>query len=257
MAVIGLLVFFHVFGFLNWLENGIVRVLDPVLNNFYDLSSNVRIAYERQWDKQDLEKNLSELEAKISQLTAENAKLKITEEENKVLREHLRFLTKNSYSYVIGNVIARGDISDSAGVTDSLVIDRGKRDGLYPGLAVLSSQGIIVGKISEVKESISKVDLSYSEKCKLAATILNEEKTAGITEGKLGLTIKMNFIPQDTKLKIDDLVVSSGLEEYIPRGLVIGKISGINSENNELWQNAIIEPIVDINNLIIVSVLLP
>ena len=257
MAVIGLLVFLHIFGWLNWLENSVGRALNPVLSGFYNFSSNIRNVYDWQFNKHDLEKNLKEMEEKLNRLTAENAKLKITEEENKVLREYLRFLAKDDYRYIMANVIARGDISDSAGVVDSIVIDKGREDGVSPGLAVINGQGIIIGKISEVKEDIAKINLTYSKKCKIAATILNEEKTAGITEGKLGLTIEMNFIPQGTKLNIDDLVVTSGLEENIPRGLVVGKIISVDSESNELWQKAIIEPVADINNLIFVSVLLP
>lgn len=253
----GLLVFLNFLGWLDWAESGAGKVLDPVLNRFYGLSSGIRNAYERQIDKEDWAGTKRRLEAEINRLTEENAKLKITEEENKLLREHLRFLTKNDYQYLIGNVIAKGSITESVGVSDSIVIDRGEEDGLRAGLPVLSSQGILIGKIAEVKTSIATVDLTNSKRCKTAATVLNSDKTSGITEGELGLTINMNFIPQNTVINIGDLVVTSGLEENIPRGLVIGKVAEVKKENNALWQQAVIEPLSGINESIIVSVLLP
>jgi rod shape-determining protein MreC len=67
----------------------------------------------------------------------------------------------------------------------------------------------------------------------------------------------MNFIPQSAEISLDDVVVTSGLEQYIPRGLIIGKIIEVTKDNNELWQNAVIESTVDSEDLVIVSVLLP
>ncbi|MBU0619941.1 rod shape-determining protein MreC, partial [Patescibacteria group bacterium] len=82
-----------------------------------------------------------------------------------------------------------------------------------------------------------------------------EDVTMGIIEGEFGLTIKMDFIPQNKRINNEDIVITSGLEKNIPKGLVIGKITRINKNNNEVWQNAIIEPLADLDNLIIVSVL--
>ena len=65
----------------------------------------------------------------------------------------------------------------------------------------------------------------------------------------------MDFIAQDEEISTGDLVISSGLEENIPRGLVIGEVSKINSDSNEIWKSVVIEPLVDFDDLIIVSVL--
>lgn len=99
--------------------------------------------------------------------------------------------------------------------------------------------------------------MTNNSDCKLAATILGDTKTNGITAGDLGLTIKMDFIPQTVIIKPGDLVVTSGLEDAIPRGLVIGKVSTVTKESNDLWQSAVIEPLINPDDLIIISVLLP
>ena len=67
----------------------------------------------------------------------------------------------------------------------------------------------------------------------------------------------MDFIPQSVNLEIDDLVITSGLEGSIPRGLQVGKIFEINKESNELWQSAFVDPLSNLNNIFIVSVIIP
>ena len=158
----------------------------------------------------------------------------------------------------MANIISRGEGNQS------VVIDKGFRDGLVPGLAVVSStalgtssQGVIIGKIINIKEQIAEVYLVTNRNSKLAASILGENKTSGIASGELGLTIKMDFIPQTENIKAGDIVATSGLEPSIPRGLVIGRVTKVNKENNEVWQTAVIEPLVSLNALSIVSILLP
>jgi rod shape-determining protein MreC len=257
MAVIALLIFFHKIGVINPIENLIAKTLNPVFSGAHNFSSIMRIKYLEQTNKVDLISKIDQLQLQANQLTVEKADLKMLESENKTLREHLGFLSQNKYKYIISNVISRGDISDISERTETITIDKGKKDGVYAGLAVLSSQGMVVGKIMAADNNISKVALTNSSQCKLAATILNEQKTSGITEGELGLTIKMNLIPQSEAIKSGDIIVTSGLENLVRRGLVIGKVIEVNKENNQLWQSATIEPMIDPEQLVIVSVALP
>ena len=157
----------------------------------------------------------------------------------------------------MSNVISRGEAIETSSRGESIIIDKGSRDGVSPGLAIVNGQGIIIGKVAEVKENISQVNLTNNSKCKLAATILNQEKTSGIAEGELGLTIKMKFIPQESEVAVGDIIVTSGLEQAIPRGLVIGKVTQVEKENNDIWQLATIESLVNTQDLVIVSVLIP
>lgn len=257
LAALGLLVFLHAIGALRPLENSVLKVLNPLAGKLFFVSSKIRIAFEEQTSKNDFAQIAKELEAEVGRLSEENAMLLSVKRENEVLREHLGFLERNRYRYVMANVISREDVLNIGAQTEVIVIDKGTRDGLYNGLAVISEEGVIVGKIAEVKENSAQVYLVISDKCKFAATVLGEEQTSGIAQGSLGLVVKMGFIPQSTIIKAGDIVASSGLEQPIPRGLVIGKVTEIQKENNDLWQTATIEPIQDIDDLVIVSVVLP
>lgn len=256
-VLIGLLVFLHAIGALRPAEQYLSRGLNPLLATIYSWGTNINVAFDEQTGKADLWQQINDLQAETNQLISKNAELKAVEEENAILREYLNFFNDHSYEHILSRVISRGDITNVIGRTESILIDKGSTDGLRIGLAVVDEQGIVVGKVAAVKEASSLVRLVNNQQCKLAAGILGSEATNGITEGELGLTIKMNFIFQEVEIKKDDIVITSGLEETIPRGLVIGKVSDVNKENNELWQSAHLIPLMNTNNLLIVSVIKP
>jgi len=264
IVVIGLLIFLHFIKVLSPLENITARAISPIVGQLYSVSSSLRVALSERTDKEELLVILKDLQAEINQIKAENARLKSIEEENKKLRQYLKFSTKNEFNFVLANVISRGIFADPVNGQQSLIIDKGAANGLAPGLAAVNSEGIIVGKIAEVKENTAKIYLATGSNCKLAAAIQgrqeepgNKNKTMGIVEGNLGLTINMNFVPQAEEIRVGDTAVTSGLEKSIPAGLVIGRIVEVDKTSNEVWQKATIEPLINLDELTIVSVLRP
>ena len=255
IAVIVLLIFLHFTGIIKPAEDLIMKALNPVFLSLHKASSYLRITYNERSDKENLINKINILEARVTNLIVENARFKSLDEENQVLREYLKFSKDNELSFVMGNIIARKGL-DSNNLDQNIIVNKGAQDGVKIGTGVTSG-GAVVGKVISVKSNASEVCLITNRDCKLAATIQNKDNTSGIINGELGLTIKMEFIPQTEELKIGDTVVTSGLEENIPRGLVLGTIEEISKESNELWQSATIEPLVDIDELVIVSILLP
>lgn len=256
LAVIGLLIFLHYIMVLRPIENFVIEILKPVSTRMYKISSNIKLSYQNQTDKRDLFKIISETNEKVNELTVENVRLKGLEDENEKLRQHLKFLEQNKFNFVLAHVLSHGTSLNQSEAREEIVIDKGSKDGVVLGQAVASDKGYLIGKIQEVEDEISKVYLVTNKKCKVAATLQNEDKTVGITEGELGLTIKMNFIPQTEIVSLGDNVITSGLEKNIPRGVVIGKVMEVEKDSNEVWQSATIEPLVNSNDLTILSVIL-
>ncbi|PLX27444.1 rod shape-determining protein MreC [Candidatus Parcubacteria bacterium] len=247
----------YAFGLLSPLEGVFLHLFNPVFSRVQNLSISFSEKYYEQTSKVDIAQRNRDLEKQVSELLSKNAELEIVKEENETMRGFLNFFSENKFENVMAEVISRGDFSDSAGRIESITIDKGSDNGLYDGLVVINQAGLVVGKIINTKDAISEVALLTNKDCKLAATILGEDKTSGIVEGELGLTMTMNFIPQSKSINKEDIVVTSGLERTITRGLVIGQISEVIKESNELWQEAVLESNINFNELTIVSVLLP
>jgi len=210
LAVLAALIFLHSLGLLRPLENFIIKISQPAAKKLYHFSS----FFERSADNNDAESlliKIDELTKEVAALTVINSAQKELVEENKKLRSQLNFLSVNNYQAVAAEVVSRESLLEGVEEGRDLIINRGYSDGLSIGQGVVSEEGLIIGKIIDVKESSAKVCLTTSSGCKLAATIQNQTRTQGLTDGNLGLTVRMDYIPQIDKLLPGDIVITSGL----------------------------------------------
>lgn len=252
-----LLFFLHFTKILAPIENLAISTVKPLAEFFYGSGSNLKNSYEENKKQKDVSSRVDFLEKEVTRLTVLNAQFKELEQDNIKLRAQLNFLSAKKYTSVLANVISQNLIFDIKEGDQDIVIDRGSRDGIKEDVGVVDENGVVIGKVSEVRDHLSKVCLTTNRNCKFAATIQNQDRTMGITEGDLGLTIKMNYIPQSEKINIGDIVITSGLGGNISRGLVIGKVGLVNNLSNEIWQDVNIEPLFNPSTLTIVNVLLP
>lgn len=257
VVVAGLLFFLHIFGFLRPLEIFLVNLAKPLSSRLYAVGSSLNHENTEKETLSEQAELINSLKKEISGLVVANSRLQELEAENNKLRAQLKFLDSSRLKVINANIIAKEIATEAGEEGQNLVINKGSRDGLGLGYAVVSEEGAVVGKIIDLKEASARICLTTSLECRFPAAIQNVNKTQGITNGDLGLTIKMNFIPQLEKISLGDIVISSGLGGNIPRGLVIGRVIQVKNESNDVWQEATIESPVNFNNLTIVSVILP
>lgn len=257
LIILVLIIILHFTKVIRPLENLVISGIKPLASLFYKSGTNIKQSYEENLKQQDIFSKAMSLEKEVARLTVENAKFKELEQDNIKLRAQLNFSAASGLRNVLANVISQNLAFNIKEGDQDIVIDKGSEDGIKEGVAVIDENGVIIGRIFEVRDNISKVCLTTNRNCKFAATIQNQDRTMGITEGDLGLTIKMNYIPQSEKINMGDTVITSGLGGNISRGLVIGKVSQVNNRSNEIWQDVNIEPLFDLNTLTIVNVLLP
>ncbi len=181
--------------------------------------------------------------------TAEN---KLLKEENEELRKQLNFFAKNNFQHVGAEVIGRTVDPLNTVVT----INRGKKDGISPSNPVIVGDGVLIGSIIQTFETISYVRLINDNQSKVGATLMNEDRTIGLVEGGYDIGVQMNFIPQNEVVSPGDIVVTSGLTENMPRGLMIGKVEFVEKQPLEPFQQAILDPLADLSYLNNVSILI-
>lgn len=257
IVVFGLLFFLHSVRALEPLENFLLGSLKPLNSGLYSWGNSLNRSYAERQSQGDLSAQVASLRSEVAQLLVERASWQEIDEENKKLRQQLNFLSTNKFQTLSAKVLARETLAESSGMSGSLVIDKGSQAGLRVGLGVISPEGVIIGKIIDLKDTSAEICLATSPECKLAAAIQNQNKTQGLTDGDLGLTIRMSYIPQLEKISPGDIVVTSGLGDSIPRGLLIGKVVQVHSASNEVWQEATIESPLNLNDLTIVAVVIP
>jgi rod shape-determining protein MreC len=203
---------------------------------------------------EEIKNKLDTLSLENNKLIAEGARITQVEQENQDLRKFLNFFNNNPRVYVMANVIARGQ-SSSLSQQQTITIDQGEAGGLKPGMPIVDNEGILLGKITEVHEHLSKGCLLFEDSCRLAVALQGQSTTIGVIQSDLSLTLKIDFIPHSQEISENQIIVTSGLEEGMPAGLVIGKINRVIKEGNELWQHALVEPLSNFQNIRVIAVI--
>lgn len=200
----------------------------------------------------DLKIKYLELWDKYNKNVVDQTEFTLLKEENANLREQLNFLEKTNIPSIGATVISRGtDV-----LRNTIVINRGTVDGVGMDMPVITKGGFFIGKIKRVELNSSVVQLISDQYSKIAATTLNKSKSIGVVEGGFGLSLQMNLIPQNEDISVGTDVITSGLEEEIPYGLILGHVDIVEKEPYQPFQKAIISPYVDLDKIQNVSVLL-
>lgn len=184
------------------------------------------------------------------ELILANSRLRELGLENEVLREQLEIPLSKQKSVVLANIIGRY----RPGEEYSFLIDRGANDGLAVNQPVIAGGGYLVGRLIEVSKNTAKV-LLLIDSNSIVNVRVQRTRASGVVKGEHGLSLVMEMIPQEHKIKQDELVITSGLDGIFPKGLVIGQIEKIISPETEVFQKARLKPLVDFNKLEMVFVI--
>jgi len=172
-------------------------------------------------------------------------------EENRLLRSSLNFFVSTTYNKVGAEVIGKN--IDPTGST--VIINRGEVAGIKVGNAAVAENGVFVGKVARVEKNEAVVRLVNDNQSRVAATVNNAEKSIGIVEGGYGISIRLNFIPQNETVSVGDTVFTSGLEDSIPRGLPIGRIEVVEKEAYQPFQKAVMTPFVALDKIFTLNII--
>ncbi|MFH0873564.1 MAG: rod shape-determining protein MreC [Candidatus Komeilibacteria bacterium] len=203
-----------------------------------------------QWEALAKTATPTDQEQTLATLSLQVAALQQSRKENDSLRDLLKFYTQRQYHYQIGYLISRDQFNNNL-----VTIDLGSANGIRLGQPLVVKQGIIIGKIIRVDEHKAVAELLTSEFSKLPVTTASLRETSGLLVGSLGNTLRLQFIPTQTGLKERELIVTSGLENEIPAGLVVGTVERIESPASEVYKQADIKPIIDYQQTTIISVI--
>jgi rod shape-determining protein MreC len=188
------------------------------------------------------EENLS-LQEKVRKLSRERLSFRDLKRENRRLRRLLGFKDASSNKLLPAQVIGR----DTMHWYSSIIIDKGLRDGVAPGMVVVSEEGVI-GKVIEVTPSISKVLLVVDKQSRIGG-IVQRTRGMGIIEGTSFNTCRLNYLSRQSEAQAGDKVLTSGLGGVYPKGLYIGEIIKVHEGEYGLYKYADILPGVDFAKL--------
>ena len=196
--------------------------------------------------------HLQSLEKERRALAINKTELENLRQENSLLKKQLFFTERNFYQIKTARIISRSTTKYST----KFKVDQGLEDGLSLGNPVMVGDGNLVGKVTAVGKYTATVTGVTDLNMAMATSLLNSTNTLGVAQGTIGDLMNLKFIPKNQKLEINDLVVTSGLEDGMPSGLLIGIITLVEPGLNESFQKAIIEPMIKSSDYSLVSIII-
>lgn len=172
----------------------------------------------------------------------------LIEEENDFLsdflglkEEHLDFALENA------SILGR----EATNYRTLLTLSKGTLHGIDVNMPIITETGLI-GHITEVGATWSKA-VVITETASAVGGYIERSGALGVVEGTYELRTdglcRMVYIEADSDIRIGDKVITSGIGGIYPRGLLIGRVSAVEVDENSRTLTATIEPAAELDSV--------
>ena len=192
-------------------------------------------------ENRELKEELVQLELKLAQLEELKA-------ENDRLREVAGFRTGTDLQLLPAEVIGR---SPSPWM-ETLIIDKGEKDGLAKNMPVISKEGV-VGRIYRIGPNFSEVILlTDSRDGNSMSGVIERTRDLvyiyGYSTGRKGYClVKPSDLHVD--IQVGDRILTSGASLYFPRNLLVGVVQEVRGHDDLFSREALMKPAVNFSRL--------
>jgi len=128
----------------------------------------------------------------------------------------------------------------------TLTIDKGRRDGLRPDMAVISPAGV-VGRLVVPSARSAKVQLLVDRNA-AAGVLVERTRAQGVVVGAGDDRLLMQYVSEAADVAVGDVVVTSGIDTIYPKGLVVGRVEVV-EKNGPAFKRIVIKPAVDFSRI--------
>src|ERR1700676_2488957 len=140
--------------------------------------------------------------------------------------QRLRALRENTAEvanrFIVGNIM---DLDIDA-FRERMLVDKGARDGVFVGQAVLDAGGVF-GQVARVEELTSEVILVSDATHAIPVQVnRNGLRTVAVGTGDMG-RLKLPYLSTSADVVVGDLLVTSGLGGGFPAGYPVGTIAEV------------------------------
>ena len=237
-------------------KNAVGLIVTPVQRGISQLGEYLGSLTENVSSASQLRAENEALKQQVDTLTAENSQLVLDKEELSRLRELVDLAdTYAEYETIGAHVISK----DSGNWFTTFTIDKGTDAGISVDCNVLAGSGL-VGIVTDAGPNWAVIRTIIDDNSNVSAMVSNTSDTciiAGnlelIDSGSLNL---VKLTDEDNKVHVGDKVVTSNISEKFLPGILIGYISQLNNDPNNLTKSGEITPVVDFKHLSEVLVIL-
>lgn len=235
-------------------KNAVTGIFTPMQKGINTVGKWITDKKELITNIKDLQEENKKLKEQLAETTYENRILQQEGYELDTLRD-LYELDKRypSYPKVAATIIS----NDTNNWHNRFIIDKGSDDGLKVGMNVLAGNGL-VGIIVEVGHNNATVRSIIDDASNVSGMFLKTNDRCNV-RGNLELIdkglIEVQGIDKDAKVKDGYEIVTSSISPKYLQGILIGYISDITVDSNNMTKSGYLTPAVDFSNLTTVLVI--
>lgn len=141
--------------------------------------------------------------------------------ENRALRDMLHYRGPDRRSFVTARVVADG----RGPFVKSVLINTGERDGVEKGQAATTQLGL-VGRVSEAGQRSARI-LMITDLNSRIPVLVEESRARAILAGDNSERPQLVFLPDGSRVKVGQRIVTSGHGGALPYGIPVGVVSAI------------------------------
>jgi len=179
------------------------------------------------------------LRDQVERLQAEIVQLRELELENQELRQLAGLRAQPlSNELIPARVVGRDPLPFSQMIT----IDVGAEHGVREDLPVVTWRGLI-GRVIDLQPTTARVLLITDASSSVAVRVQDPDSRAtGVVRGRNDALLLLQYVGQQAPLDTGDLLITSGLGGGFPPGLPVGKVVQVRKRDQDLFQEALVEP---------------
>ncbi len=224
------------------LQEAVLTVSAPFLKAASWMAQGTAGAWSSYVDLRGLARDNQQLRREVDALAPKARQSDEARMELERLRQILDLRGQLEFPSLAARVIGRG----LSGGAQTVLLDRGSRDGIRTHQPVVTPRGV-VGRIAQAAGGISKVQVILDPNSAVAA-LVQRTRAQGVVVGEGDRGCRMEYVSELSNVEVGDVVVTSGLDEIYPKGYIIGVVTEI-AEGEGLTQAVKVRPEVDFRRL--------
>jgi rod shape-determining protein MreC len=236
-------------GYASPVSNALGSLFRPLQSAVVGLADQASSLYGYMYQYDNLEAENEELRQQIAHMEEEVRQSTAANEENARLRELLGLSARRrDLNWESATITAR-NVSNWA---STFTLSRGSNYGFKPRDCVITSEGFLVGFISEVGQNWATVTTLIDSDMEAGAYNARTNQAA-VAEGSFDLmrggALRLSYLAKDDDVKNGDPILTSGIGGLFPRDLVIGTVMDMRTDETGISAYAIITPSVKLEEL--------
>ena len=224
-------------------------VIIPFQNGIAQVGSWITDKSDQLMEIKDVLEENQRLKDEVDRLTIENTKFQQERYELNQLRQLLKLDEEYSeYEKIGAKIISR----DSNNWFSSFTINKGSNDGVQLNCNVMAGSGL-VGRVTSLGPNYAKVTSIIEDNNNTSGLLLSTGDhlivTGDLTTISKGMISFNKLVDGDNKATVGDKIVTSNISEHYLPGILIGYISNIEMDSNNLTKSGTLTTAVDFEHL--------